>query len=164
MAFPQRKLHRLKSWDYSQNGYYHITICTHNKRKLLSTIHQSGTDYVVIPSALGKIVMDCWKQMEQVNPYVKLDYYCLMPNHLHGIIVIDAPEDANPPSISTLVRGFKSTSTRLYNQLVTPDLKNTLWQSSFYDEIIRNEAMLLQVRKYIFGNPSKWLEDELYIE
>ena len=163
MALPQRKLHRLKNWDYSQNGYYHITICTYQKQKLLSHIRQDGIDCTVIPTALGEIIKTCWEHMESVSPYIKLDDYCLMPNHLHGIIVIDAPEDMEHPGISELIHGFKSATTRQYNKLVPPERKNTLWQSSFYDEIIKNEEMLYDVRKYIMGNPSKWLADDMYI-
>ena len=164
MPLPERKLHRLSSWDYHQNGYYHITICTHQKRKLLSTIHQSGTDCIATPTALGEMIKAHWENMVSVSPYIKLDYYCLMPNHLHGIIVIEAPENTDHPSISELIRGFKSVTTRQYNKLVPPENKNTLWQASFYDEIIRNEDMLYQIRKYIEGNPSKWLTDNMYVE
>ena len=164
MALPQRKLHRLKSWDYTQNGYYYITICTQNKRKLLCDIKQDGCDCEVTLTKIGHIVNDCWKKMQQVSPYIKLDYYCLMPNHLHGIIIIDAPEQAKVPGISELVRGFKSVSTRQYNKLVSCQSHNTLWQLSYYDEIIRNEEMLHDIRRYIIGNPSKWLTDDLYIK
>ena len=85
-----------------------------------------------------------------------------MPNHIHGIVIIEKSNSGK--SLQDIVRGFKSVTTREYNQLVPNKDKNTLWQKSFYDEIIRNDAMLLDIRKYIFGNPSKWLEDDLYIE
>ena len=164
MIFPQRKLHRLKSWDYSQTGYYFITVCTYQKQPLLSRLQISNGDAAVRPTAIGQIVLDCWEKMNTVSPYVKTDAFCLMPNHLHGIIIIDKPEDVAVPSLSQLVRGFKSTATRLYNSQSPPEKKNKLWQSSFYDEIIRNEEMLHDIRKYILGNPSKWLDDPMYIE
>lgn len=160
MEYPQRKLHRLKDWDYSQNGYYFVTICTAGKRKLLSNIHQADIDSIVIPTAIGKMVIECWERIAQVYPGVKLDYYCLMPNHLHAILIL---EDQNL-TLSKIIQGFKSVTTRQYNRLVPPEEKNTLWQASFYDEIIRNDEMLFDIRKYIFGNPSKWLEDKLYVE
>ena len=164
MTLPQRKLHRLQSWDYSQNGYYFITICTQNKKPLLSHLHQQGVDTTVIPTQIGKIVTDCWQKMNAVSPYVRTDSFCLMPNHIHGIIVIEKTDDASCPSISQLVRGFKSAATRQYNTLCAPEQKNTLWQTSFYDEIIRNEEMLHDIRRYIQGNPSKWMDDPLFIE
>ena len=164
MEFPKRKLHRLKGWDYSQNGYYHITICTKNKRKLLSDIRQQGCDVTVEPTALGKTVLARWLLCEKIYPYIKMDYYCLMPNHIHGIIIIDCPEGQQATSLDKVIRAFKSVTTRYYNTLVTQEEKNTLWQSSYYDEIIRDEQMLYDVRKYIQGNPSKWLSDDLYIK
>jgi len=164
MQFPQRKLHRLKSWDYSENGYYHITICTHKKRKILASISQTGLDCAVIPTDIGSMVISCWERMERVYPYIKLDCYCLMPNHLHGIIIIDAPEGVEHPGLSELMHGFKSITTREYNKRVSQSDKNTLWQSSFYDEIIRDEEMLYNTRNYIAGNPSKWMEDAMYME
>ena len=160
MPLPQRKLHRLKTWDYSDPGYYYVTICTKNKKKLLSNIHQNGHDAHSIPTPLGQTVLDCWNRIEITYPHVKLDYTCLMPNHLHGIIILENKTIC----LSDIIRTFKSVTTRAYNQLVADADKNTLWQSSFYDEIIRNEAMLFEVRKYIHGNPSKWLEDDLFVE
>ena len=160
MPLPQRKLHRLQSWDYTQPGYYHITICTHQKKKLLAHIHQTGLDVSVIPTQIGQIVLSCWRRTEEVYPGVSVDYHCLMPNHLHGIIVIEK----EGISLSEIIRSFKSVTTREYNKLVPASEKNTLWQGSYYDEIIRNDEMLYDVRKYIQGNPSKWLEDSLFTE
>ncbi|NLB88370.1 MAG: hypothetical protein GX790_03970 [Syntrophomonadaceae bacterium] len=84
---PQRKRLRLKDYDYSQSGYYFITICTHGKRKILCDI--VGEDSLVIPSAIGKIVSDCWNNISKLNDTIKTDLFCLMPNHIHGIIIIE---------------------------------------------------------------------------
>ena len=164
MDYPKRKLHRLKNWDYSQNGYYHITICTKGKRTLLCNIQQTGLETQVIPTAVGKLVEEHWKRLGATYPNVKTDYFCLMPNHLHGIIVIEEAEQPTGATLQKIVRGFKSVTTRAYNAMVSETEKNTLWQSSYYDEIIRDDVMLYNVRNYILGNPSKWLEDDLYIE
>ena len=160
MPLPQRKLHRLQTWDYSDPGYYYITICTNNKKKLLSRIQQNGLEAHSVPTPIGKYVLDCWNKIPQIYPHVKLDYFCLMPNHLHGIVILEE----KTTSLSEIIRAFKSVTTRFYNQSAKATDKNTLWQGSFYDEIIRNEEMLLEVRKYIYGNPSKWLEDDLFVE
>ena len=117
-------------------------------------------DVTLIPTQIGQMVLDCWKRIEAVHPNVKLDYYCLMPNHLHGILILEENSD----SLSHIIRSFKSVTTRHFNKLVTDDEKNALWQLSFYDRIIRNEAELFETRKYIEGNPSKWMEDALYIK
>ena len=164
MKLPQRKLHRLKGWDYSQNGYYFVTVCTHNKKRILCSIVQNGMEAVCRPTKVGQIVLDAWNGIPRISPYVKTDFFCLMPNHIHGIVVIDAPEGVQVPGLDKIMQGFKSVATRNYNKLVPPENKNSLWQSSFYDEIIRNDAMLLEKRTYIEGNPSKWLQDPLYME
>ena len=163
MKYPQRKLHRLKNWDYCQPGYYHITICTKNRRPILCNIRQNELEVEVIPTEIGKIIQDNWNNLRLHYSNVKTDYFCLMPNHIHGIIIIEPSKQDQAKSLNSIVRGFKSVTTRAYNQLVSEQQKNTLWQASYYDEIIRNDQMLFDVRKYIYGNPSKWLEDELYV-
>ena len=160
MVLPQRKLHRLASWDYSQPGYYYVTICTKDKKKLLSRITPKATQVQADLTKTGQIVKNAWERIENTYPGVKLDYYCIMPNHLHGILVLEE----GVISLSDIIRGFKSVTTREFNKNCPEEMKNTLWQSSFYDEIIRNDEMLYDVRKYIFGNPSKWVEDSLFVE
>lgn len=163
MALPQRKLHRLKSWNYSENGYYFVTICTKDKRKLLSRIYPAGIDTRIELTKIGRTVLKSWTKTAEVYPNIKIDFFCIMPNHIHGIVVIDAPTGQNGPALDKIIRAFKSVTTRQYNKTVPQHEKNQLWQSSYYDEIIRNEEMLNDVRKYIAGNPSKWLEDALYV-
>ena len=247
MDWPNRRGHRYSGWDYSQNGYYFITICTHNKRPILATAipgaphvpdtvgnavpgvpllpdmqppsgipsalgappqppsgvppipgipsapgvplppgmpSASGVSLEMTPTAIGHIILRAWANMSNIDAHIKIDRFCLMPNHIHGIIVIDDPpstindmeygeyregaayqvgaERRGRRSLQDLVRGFKSATTREYNMLVPEDMKNTLWQSSFYDVIIKNEDMLCKIRAYIDENPMKWLEDELY--
>ena len=164
VTYPQRKSHRLTHWDYAQNGYYYITICTQNRRGLFSEIRQCGLDAQVIPTAIGQIVLRHWYSLPAVYPGVHTDCICLMPNHIHGILILEQAPDQPARSLSQVVRGFKSVVTREYNQLVPPQQRNRLWQSSFYDEIIRNDEMLYDIRKYIMGNPSKWLDDPLFIK
>ena len=164
MEYPQRKLHRLKSWDYSQNGYYHITICTQNKRKVLSSVQQIGTDCVIKPSDIGKIVLSCWQKMEEVSPYIKLDYYCLMSNHLHGIIQIknDIVGGQTPPlqqtTLGNIIAFFKYKTTKQVNS-DTP-----LWQRNYYEHIIRNHQAYEEIAAYIIENPINWRNDKLYKE
>lgn len=163
MELPQRKLHRLKNWDYSSNGYYFVTICTKNKQKLLAQIRNSETEPEIILTETGKFAAQCWERAADIYPYITIDYYCIMPNHIHGIIIIEAPENTAATHLEQVIHAFKSITTRHYNKTSPADYKNQLWQLSYYDEIIRNERMLYDIRKYIQGNPSKWLEDDLYI-
>ena len=108
--------------------------------------------------------------MSEFDPNIKTDWFCIMPNHIHGIIVIknqtatnDAAERRGRRSLQSVVRGFKSAVTREYNKLVPEEKRNKLWQKSFYDEIIRNQAAYDKISKYIYENPMNWELDELFI-
>ena len=166
--YPKRRLHRLQHYDYSQNGYYYVTICTDHRRNLLCTVGNAvpGVPLSVMPTAIGNMVMAAWKRMSEVVPYVHTDAFCLMPNHIHGIIVIDAPEELSERrglrSLPELVRAFKSTTTREYRRNYDISDQSSLWQGSYYDEVIRNDAHLDAVRDYIDGNAARWPEDEYY--
>ena len=179
MILPDRKLHRLQNYDYSQSGYYFITICTKERRNILATVENAVPSVPsVVPSvpsitttAIGDIVTDAWNRLSGIDDLIKTDYFCVMPNHIHGIIIIQNQQDMSPEterrgrrSLQDLVRGLKSVTTREYNKAVPQAMKNTLWQSSFYDTIIRSERMLYEIRKYIDENPLRWREDELYKE
>ena len=139
MSHPVRKLHRLQTWDYSAPGYYFVTICTKDRRCVLSEIDNGQLRLTQI----GAIAEKCLLRMEKAVPHVTVDYYCIMPNHIHGILVIGQHPPEAARSLSDLIHGYKSTVTREVNRLVPPEMRNQLWQSSFYDEIIRNDAMLL---------------------
>ena len=101
--------------------------------------------------------------MADAVPHVTLDYYAIMPNHIHGIVVIGAHPKEAARSIPDLIHAYKSTVSREVNRSVPREQRNSLWQSSYYDEIIRTERMLLETRRYIEDNPRKWAEDDLYI-
>ena len=169
--FPQRKQHRLQGYDYSKNGYYFVTICTHNRKCILATVGNAvpGVPQKMIPTEIGKIGLNAWNKMSEIDDNIKTDWFCLMPNHIHGIIIIknqpatnDETERRGRHSLHSIVRGFKSTVTRDYNKIVSEKEKNELWQKSFYDEIIRNQFAYDEISKYIFENPMKWEEDELF--
>ena len=170
MDLVQRKLHRLKNWDYSQNGYYFITVCTQNRCNILTADNTiSSVSNVFTPTAIGNIVLSAWQRMSEIDGNIKTDGFCIMPNHIHGIVVIENQppmendaERRGRRSLHDLVRGFKSATTREYNKFVPEQMRNTLWQKSFYDEIIKSEKMLQEIRQYIDENPRKWQEDELY--
>ncbi len=167
--YPKRKLHRLKEWDYSQNGYYFITICTNNKENLLSTV---GNAVLGVPPKMkltdvGMMVDEAWRKLSVIDSCIKTDEFCIMPNHIHGIIVIDNKEVLKTErrgrrSLHSIVAGFKSVTTRKYNSIASLNKKQSLWQSSFYDTVIRNEKALYEIRKYIIENPFKWIEDKYY--
>lgn len=155
---------RLKSWDYTNPWWYFITICTNNFIEYFGKI-RNGKMHL---SPIGNIVEREWLRTEKLRDYIELDYYVIMPNHLHGIIIINESDrrdvsrnvstnyfskiSPKPASLSSTMRAFKGSVTRECN-------KNKLifkWQPKFYDRIIRNEKELFNIRKYIDENPLKW--------
>ncbi|MBR3935914.1 MAG: transposase [Oscillospiraceae bacterium] len=169
--YPERKRHRLQGYDYSSNGYYFVTICTHERKCLLAAVGNAvpGVPQKIVPTKIGEIVLKAWAKMSEVDRNIETDWFCMMPNHIHGIIIIknqsftnDETERRGRRSLQSIVRGFKSAVTREYNKLVPEDERNKLWQKSFYDEIIRNQAAYDEISKYIYENPMKWEDDELY--
>lgn len=169
-----RRSIRLKGYDYSQPGAYFATICTYNKKCVFGDVID-GNNHL---NGFGKIVEKEWLKTFDMRKNLKLDGYVVMPNHLHGIIMIEgrgvlqytqlgtlqrAPtyEHFGKPvssSIPTIIRLFKSTTTKQINQLrQTPGMY--LWQRNYYEHIIRSENELNQVREYINNNPLQWQFD-----
>ncbi len=149
---PNRKLNRLKEYDYSTGGYYFVTICALGKEHHFGRVENEK----MIKNNYGNIVEKQWLWLHQSYQYVELDYYVVMPNHFHGIIIIDTSlktSNVKTKSLSELIGAFKTTSSKSIHQA---DLKVFHWQKSFYDRIIRNEIELLKIRRYIENNPLKW--------
>jgi putative transposase len=117
-------------------------------------------------SPIGEIIERQWNNIQKQYDDVQLDKYVIMPNHLHGIIVINEPTkraDARPaPTVSEIICSFKSKATvECLNYIKHNNLNITgkIWQRSFYDKVIRNERSLNAIREYIDGNPINWKED-----
>jgi REP element-mobilizing transposase RayT len=145
----------LKGYDYSQSGVYFVTICTHNRGLLFEE------------EEVKRIIDKEWVNTGSIRQNVILEEFVVMPNHLHGIIVIthgvgaycDTPLQNRFRSPSktagAIIRGFKSTTTRQINLFYnTPGIP--IWQRNYYDHIIRNEDELNKIREYIQNNPLKW--------
>lgn len=163
---PRRKNIRLKNYDYSQPGYYFITICCKDRIKYLGEIDcRDGAllHPIMELSNIGHIVKDQWYELINRYPSIKLDQFIVMPNHIHGIIIIDnvRAEQGPAPTISTMVCAFKSITTKLVNKADNSPGRR-IWQSNYYDHIIRNEEDLLNIRKYIESNPLKWDDDKYF--
>lgn len=157
----QRKNIRLKEYDYSQAGYYFITICTKNRIPLFGEIVVADDPVrqsVMKANEIGRMIYQCWNKTNEIYKNVRTDVFCLMPNHIHGIIIISEKNGQSHPSLSKIIQGFKSVTTRLcfkYNH-------KTLWQRNYYDRIIRNQEEYEKIYEYIETNPLKWKEDEYY--
>lgn len=147
---PQRKRTRHKDYDYSTDGYYFITTCVKGREEMLGFI---SNDKLVL-TEYGRIVESCWLDLPNHYKNCNIDYFVVMPDHFHGIVIIDnAQKDVKHFSLSEIIGGFKSFSSRKINECKKETFE---WQKSFYDRIIRNEKELYEIRKYIEQNPLKW--------
>ncbi len=166
---------RLNGFDYTQAGYYFVTIVVKERECLLGEI----VGEIMKLSDMGRIVAASWEWLGEQYSYVKLDEYIVMPNHVHGIIVIrdagngviashrrgDSRIAPTPPSqvqkrksLGRLVGAVKTVSAREVNlRRGTPG--QPLWQRNYYEHVIRNEKSLAQIRQYIRDNPAKWASD-----
>jgi REP element-mobilizing transposase RayT len=159
---------RLNGWDYSSPGTCFITICTQFKRPFFGQIKKN----LMVLSQLGEIALEEWIKSGTIRKNVKLDEFVFMPNHFHGIIILQSvvgtPRRGVHKSISmkhsslgTIIGQFKSACTK---RIRASGYKNFGWQSRFYDHIIRDELDLNRIRKYIQENPLKWALDEYFVE
>jgi REP element-mobilizing transposase RayT len=184
MTFDPEKHHRrsirLRNYDYSQPGAYFVTICTYQKQSWFGEI-KNGQIYL---NQLGKIVADEWLKTCKIRPNFKLDEWVIMPNHFHGIVIIndysgddqslgardapldlgarDAPLQQKPNSLSSCIAGFKSAVTKRIN-LLRQNTDTPIWQRNYYESILRDEKYLAVVREYIINNPKNWTNDRDYL-
>ena len=165
MTVFHRKLPRLQNFDYSANGAYFVTICTHNKHCLFGhvTTGDPQQDAQMHLSVLGKIVKTHILDLESHYENIKIDNWVIMPNHIHLLICIE--ERINPfptVNIPNIVGKLKASITRSVRQNAI--YSQPLWQKSYHDYIIRNEKDYLKIWQYITYNAEKWLEDCFYCE
>jgi len=152
-----RRSIRLKGWDYTTPAAYFVTICTYKRQNLFDE------------SRFREIAENAWRYIPR-QPHarhVKLDEWILMPNHLHGIVVLTEQKrvaviepKAGPlsGSLPSIVGNYKSLLTRRINNVRrTPGGK--VWQRGYYERIVRNERELNAIRQYIKANPARWAED-----
>ncbi len=193
MTFDPEKHHRrsirLRNYDYSQPGAYFVTICTYQKQSWFGEI-KNGQMYL---NQLGKIVADEWLKTCKIRPNFKLDEWVIMPNHFHGIVIIndysgddqslgarDAPLDLGARDApldlgardAPLQQKPNSLSSCIagFKSAVTKPInllrQNTdtpIWQRNYYESILRDEKYLAVVREYIINNPKNWPNDRDYL-
>jgi putative transposase len=154
-----RKYLRLKDYDYSTPGAYFITVCTNDHA---SIIEKEDRD----------IIQSCWDKLPSHYPNINLDEFIIMPDHMHGIIVINdihareglrpSPTENNDDksySLFEIVRGFKSFSAREINKKYHISGRQ-FWQRGYYEYIIRDENELEYIRQYIRSNPNQQGKEE----
>lgn len=172
----RRSIH-LREYDYSQPGSYFITICTIDKEPIFGEIIEGE----IVLNQNGKAVEECWLAIPDHFGNIELDKFVVMPNHIHGIIVI-RPDDndkqntvgakhASPlrlykikihgpksNSIGAIIASFKSAATKQIN-ILRNIAGQSIWQRNYYEHIIRDEQELNKIRRYVINNPAKWSYD-----
>lgn len=184
MKYDRAKYHRrsirLQGYDYSQTGAYFVTICINGGLSTLGEIRNGQ----VYPSQPGEMVQTVWDELPLHYLGVAVDAFVLMPDHVHGIIVLthdntvgttaeglfsptsDRPH--KPMTLGNVVHRFKSLTTAKYRYGVTewcwPPFPKRFWQRNYHEKIIRDESSLDTIRRYILNNPLAWESEPLHLQ
>jgi REP element-mobilizing transposase RayT len=138
---PRRSSLRLKNFDYSTAAVYFITICSSERKTILGAVCEGS----VRPSAMGRIVSECWFELPYHYARLELGAFVVMPNHVHGLISLHDPAGAGlrpaptAATVSEIVGVFKSFSSRRIHKAIASSPKK-IWQRGFYDHIVRSWA------------------------
>lgn len=173
---------RLPEWEYNKKAAYFITICTKNREHFFGEIIEDEMQL----SELGVITKQYWLEIPFHFPFIKLGEFVVMPNHIHGILIVTkkvtTKTSGNLPtenqiisdcdldllkknmsvispkkgSISTIIRSFKSAVTKDATSLQ----QYFAWQPRFHDHIIRSSKTHVLIQQYIRNNPKNWKEDK----
>ena len=182
---PNRRSLRLKNYDYGRAGAYFVTVCVRKRLCLFGEIVEGQMN----ASPAGQMVAKAWDELRNHYAGIDVDSFILMPNHIHGIVVLNpssvgaapcgrpssltAPNPGQPRGVaptkdkrltlSDVVHRFKSWTTKLYSDGVKqrgwPAFPGQLWQRNYYEHVIRNDSDLQKVREYISTNPYTWDTD-----
>ena len=171
MELPNREPNRIKDYDYSQEGSYFVTICTLDRKKILSRISvgtplpgcpekprkDSGHPGTGVPTTQllwhGKIADQFIRQMDAFYDYLSVDKYVIMPDHIHFLITIHGhPGTGVPTKGNSIIAWFVGTFKRFCNK----EYGENLWQGRYYDHVIRNQQDYNEIWEYIENNPLKW--------
>ena len=166
-GYEKRKHSRLKTYDYTNSGCYFITFCTKDRAHVFSSIVGRGalTPPRVELTNIGKIAAEVIERTSVVYPGISIDNYVIMPNHVHLLIRISPvdggvraprPTENGSVSITEVIKAMKSITTR--------KIGTKIWQTSFYDHVIRNDEDYQTRFRYIKENPAKWQQDKYYYQ
>ena len=173
-----RRSIRLPGYDYSQPGAYYVTVCAHEKKHLFGEIIEGEMK----PNQHAEVVRRVWEGLTRRYPAVQVDAFVVMPNHIHGVIVVGAVREPHevgaihelpqgeyqravhePPlrrrMLLPIVLGYfkMQTSKRINEMRDTPGAP--VWQRNYYEHVVRNEDELGKIREYIATNPLRWVRD-----
>ncbi|HXX35432.1 MAG TPA: transposase [Thermodesulfobacteriota bacterium] len=168
----ERKPIRLRNYDYSHSGYYFVTVCTQHRKEWFGKVRNGQMELNIF----GEIAEDLWTEIPGHFGYVRVDEFAVMPNHVHGVLIIERDlvgnaymrshqgnasmhslHDKTKMLLSKVVQQYKASVTRRINSSGTDD--RFVWQKSFYDHIVRSEKSLGLIREYIQNNLLKWDSD-----
>jgi REP element-mobilizing transposase RayT len=154
-----RRSIRLRGYDYTKTGAYFVTLVAQDRECLFGEV-RNGEMHL---SPAGRMIVRTWCEIPQHYPCVRTESFVLMPNHLHGVIILRPDDSDNPLSLGNVIQRFKTLTTRryidgVYNEGWEPFNKR-LWQRNYYERIIRNEAEWHAIRQYIANNPYRWDAD-----
>jgi putative transposase len=141
---------RLRGRDYARAGAYFVTICTYQRAHLFGEIDHGQMRM----NAAGLIAAQAWDRMPARFPGLTIDVFVIMPNHFHGVIVLDC---LGPPTLGAVIRAFKAAAARAIRLEADLDFA---WQRNYYERIIRTDSSMERVRAYILGNPARWAWDK----
>lgn len=152
-----RRSIRLKEYDYAEVGAYFVTICAFQRDCLFGEV--VGGEMQL--NEFGMILEDAWADLPKHYSHAELDQFVIMPNHVHGIVVVKEMAETSPKQhgFPEIIRAFKSFSAKRINQLRN-NAGCPVWQRNYYERVIRNESELTRAREYIVNNPLKWELDK----
>ena len=154
MELQKRKPNRLWEYDYSTNGAYFVTICTQDRRKILSSIVGDGFP---VPKPCGMIAEKLIAEIPEKYPTVSVDKFVIMPDHIHILLRFDCNSGTgNPsPTLGNVIGWYKYQVTKQVN-LQSNNKNERVFQRSYYDHVIRNQRDYDEIWQYIENNPRKW--------
>ena len=160
----KRRSIRIKGYDYSKEGLYFITICTQNRRNILSKIKnekcRGKAPSLPNNTLIGNVIEKTIKYINAKYYNIDIEKYIIMPNHIHIIINIKGKDGALP--LQDIIRIFKTYTTMKYYKIYNvKEVK--LWQRNYYEHVIRNEKEYWQICEYIENNPLNWNKDVYYL-
>ena len=155
-GLPQRKLLRMKGYDYSTAAHYFITMVLQNRENLLGRV----IDEQMVLNAAGEMVEKELLQLPNKHPECTIEHHVVMPNHIHFIITL-----YGNLSLSEIIREYKSLTTHLYivgvKQLGWLRFEKKFWQHNYFEHIIRNNRAFESIAQYIMNNPARWEMDDI---
>jgi REP element-mobilizing transposase RayT len=154
---------RLKNWDYAGPGAYFVTLCTQARACYLA---ECDIDQIRLTCA-GQIVAEEWQRTAELRPTVTLDAWAILPNHVHGVLLLQqiesvdkaaaVPNGIHAGSLGAIIGQFKSVTTK---RIRASGLPQFAWQPRFYERIVRGPTELDSIRRYIESNAAQWALDE----